>query len=213
MPTFGRPTIAILWHGGGCRGFVGGGEQSVHRIEQFGHAEAMLRRDGIQLLHAKLIEVRNQRLHLRRINLVDGHQQRLRRPAQQADDFQVLRHQTGPAVHQQHQDIGFGNRQFGLAFDQGHHAFRGGRFQPSRIDKPKRPVPVIGLRIVPISCDARHVVDDRRFLSQNAVEQGRFTDIRPADDGNGGRGAENSIGSVDGEDIRSRSKPWVGTVT
>ena len=102
-----------------------------------------------------------------------------------ADDFQVLRHQAGPAVHQQHQDIGFGNGQFGLAFDQGHHAFRRGRFEPSGIDKPKRPVPVIGLRIVPISCDARHVVYDRRFLSQNAVEQGRFTDIRPTDDGNG----------------------------
>ena len=109
---------------------------------------------------------------------------------QQADDFQVLRHHTGPAVHQQHHDIGFGNRQFRLMFDQGHHAFRRGRFQPSGIDKPKRPVPVIGLRIVPISCDARHVVDDRRFLP-NAVEQGRFTNIRPADDGNGGqRGRE-----------------------
>jgi hypothetical protein len=28
-----------------------------------------------------------------------------------------------------------------------------------------------------------------------------------------GRGAENSRGSVDGEAIRSRWKPWVGTVT
>ena len=80
----------------------------------------------------------------------------------------VLRHQSGPAVHEEDQNIRFGNGQLGLSFDQRQHAFRCRGFKPSGIDQAKRPVSVVRIGIVPVPGHARHIVDDRCFLSRES---------------------------------------------
>ena len=59
--------------------------------------------------------------------------------------------------------------------------------EPGRVDEAHRPVGRLDHRVDGVAGGARHVVDDGALLAQEAVEERRLPDVRPADDGDARR--------------------------
>ena len=55
------------------------------------------------------------------------------------------------------------------------------------VDHPELEPEQLRLAFAAVARDARPVVDQRQALADEPVEQGRFADVGPADDGDGGK--------------------------
>ena len=67
-----------------------------------------------------------------------------------------------------------------------------GLLEPGRVDDAEAQGAEPRLAFAAVAGDARAVVDERELLADEAVEQGRLADVRPSDDGDGGRHASPS---------------------
>jgi hypothetical protein len=98
-------------------------EEWIDRIQKVGNADAMFSRDRIECIGTQLIEIRHERLDFGRVNLVDHDKQWLWRSAQETDYCLIRGRQPGPAIHQQDQNVRFGNGELRLTLDEGQHTF------------------------------------------------------------------------------------------
>jgi len=110
------------------------------------------------------------------IDFVDRHERLLARPAQPSRNLFVQRHD--PFLHIDHEDDnprGF-NGQFDLFK-------RRARNDIARIDQRIRPPLPFNFRSDAVAGHARFVMNDGNAAAGDAVEQGRFPHIGPADNG------------------------------
>ena len=77
----------------------------------------------------------------------------------------------------------------GLLPDQGQHAVAGCGVQPSRIHQAEAAIAIGRIGVVAIPRHTRHIVHDGRPRAENTVEQRRFPDIGPPDEGDNGQPA------------------------
>ena len=120
------------------------------------------------------------------LGLVGGDDHRRVLMPQPARDFLVERGQPLAPVDHEQGDIGLAHRGLGLLA----HApgQRGGidLLEPGGVHDAEFEPEQLPLALAAVAGDAGAIVDQRHALADQAIEQGRFSDIGSADDGNGG---------------------------
>jgi hypothetical protein len=97
----------------------------------------------------------------------------------------VERRDAGARVEQQQRDIGLADRLLGLLAHAGLERLVEHILQAGGVDHGEVEVAEMPCAEAPVARHARLVVHQRQLLADQAVEQGRLADIRPADDGDG----------------------------
>ena len=142
---------------------------------------------GIELFLAQAVKSATSGSAFGVSTFVDHIKHGLVRSAQGVDDFFVRRVRPARASRTSTRISGFGN---GASWDccriKGQHAFVGRRIEAARVDQPEVPIAVAGIGIVAVARHARHVVHNRGSGAENAVEQRRFADVGPSDQGDNG---------------------------
>ena len=120
------------------------------------------------------------------VDFVDDEDQGLSRAAQAIDDVAIGRQQAVARIDDEQDRIGLGDRDVDL----------GGRLcgkalgvvhQPAGVDDDERLARVLATdAVVPIARDAGQIGDERVARARQHVEQRRFADVRPTDEGDYG---------------------------
>ena len=90
---------------------------------------------------------------------------------------------AGLGVHHREEQVGLVDRLEDLLADLRVHGAPRVLGQSAGVDEPERPAGPVGAREVAVPRRPRLVGDDRRVVSDNAVEERRLADVRTADDG------------------------------
>ena len=162
---------------------VGSKDTSQHRIGETANALPVRRRDGVRLTHAQLEEFAQQRRLDHALGLVGSQQHGLAHGAQVPGDVVVLRRQAGTDVDHEDHRISLGH---GLARLLGHFlddAAVAGGLEAARVDDDELAVPDATVTVVAVTGQPGKVSDDGVAALRHPVEQGRFADIRSANDG------------------------------
>lgn len=119
------------------------------------------------------------------LGLVGNQDDRRRFRAQPAPDFLVERIDALARVDEEQRRVGISHGRRRL------HAHPAGKrvrilvLETCRVDHPELEAEQLGFAFAPVAGYARAVVDERKALADEPVEQGRFADVGPADDGDG----------------------------
>ena len=140
-------------------------------IQQLGDPDSMFGRQRIELVLSQAIEIGDERIGFRRIDLVDHKKDGFVCPAQRPHDFFIRRGESCPGIEDEDQNIRLGNGELGLLPDQIQHALVGRGIKSSGIDQAKLPITIGAVGIVAISGHARHIVDDRRARAENPLNR------------------------------------------
>jgi hypothetical protein len=169
-----------------------GGEQLDDAIEQIARAFAVDRRDRDGLAESqtrKLAVYRGKRA--RRFALIGDEHDSAPCSAQNLGDVLVERIQSDLRVDDEDDRVGFLSRGFGLTAGCLGEDFtvRGirVRIDAGGVDYTEGAAAPLAQRVKPVAGHARRVLHDRQPLTDQAVEEGALSDVRTADDGNGGR--------------------------
>ena len=98
--------------------------QRIKGVQQFCHARAMLRRDGIDLFDTQRIKVSDQRLGFWGVDFVGGRKHRLAGLSQEIHDFPIHRCQPVPSIQDENQRIRLFDGEPGLLANQPVHKVR-----------------------------------------------------------------------------------------
>jgi hypothetical protein len=156
------------------------------RFEQVDDAFAMLCTDRQRLAQAERERFQPPGLAAAAFGLVGGDDYRRSAGPQPAADLLVERRQSFAGVDQEQGDIGIAHRRFGLLAHPPGKGLRVLVFVAGGIDDAELEPEQVRVALAPIAGHARPVVDQRQLLADKPVEEGRFTDIWPADDCDGG---------------------------
>ena len=194
LPALGRPTIASFSGAAFVLVLVLGFDLLAldvrpERLEQVDEPFAMLGADRDRLAKAERKASSMPGLAGAALGLVGGDDHRRRLGAQPAGDLLVERGQALARVDQEQGDVGVAHRGLGLGAHPARQACAGPRPRTRRCRSPGIrgragcASPSRRSRVTP-----GPVVDQRQPLADQPVEQRRFADIGPADDGDGGKG-------------------------
>ena len=115
-----------------------------------------------------------------------------------AADLLVERGQAFARIDQEQSRVGVAHRGLGLLAHSAGKRLRVLVLEARGVDHPELESEQVRLALAPVAGDAGAVVDQRQALADEPVEQRRFADVGPADDGDGGKG----------HDARSSPLPW-----
>jgi hypothetical protein len=87
-------------------------------------------------------------------------------------------------VDHEHQRVGKGNRDFGLFLHPRGQRALGALVEAGGIDEGEFEIAQTPFALAAVAGDAGLVIDQRQLLSDQPIEQRRFSDIGPADNGN-----------------------------
>ena len=90
------------------------------------------------------------------------------------------------AVDDEQHEVGAAHRGLDLAADLGLEV-AAARHPAAGVDDAERHAEPLGLQLLAVAGDPRAVLDDRRLLADDAVEQRALADVGPADDGDDGQ--------------------------
>src|SRR5207249_12229868 len=110
----------------------------------------MLGREGVQRVLSQTIKVRQQRVRLGRINLVDRIKDRFADPAQESDNLLVAGIQTLSAVHEEDQDVGLGDGELRLSADERQHALGSGGIKAARVHQSEASALIGSVGVIPV---------------------------------------------------------------
>ena len=145
----------------------------------------MLRRDRQRIAEAELVGFEPAGLARFALALVGGDDRGLARLADQIGEHPIIRHQTGAPIDQEEHRVGLFDRRLGL-LDHAAGQARGRRaFEARGVDRGEFEVAETPVALATVARHARHVVDQCKPLADQAVEQRRLADVRPANDGDG----------------------------
>src|SRR5262249_40449721 len=153
-------------------------------VEQFGDSRSVLRRDLEQRIESELIEVDDRLLGSLVVGLVHGEQHGTPALAQLARDALVSRHQSFPAVDDQHQQVRAGDSALPLLDDEIAQRILARAVQAAGVEQIERgaaPLDVTRERVARGAGDRR---DDGAAAAGDSVEKGRFAHIGAADERN-----------------------------
>jgi hypothetical protein len=174
LPTFGRPTMAILTPRAGrhllgqFRTLLNGQVQRL--VDQFAHAVAVRRRDRVRVAHAQFVEIRRHRGVLHALGLVDRQHDAAPCLAQVVGDDAVLRRQAQAAIDEEDDDIRFHHGLARLLGHFGHDAVLGHRLEAAGIDHDERTIADTALAVVAVARQARQIGDERVARAGHAIE-------------------------------------------
>ena len=115
--------------------------------------------------------------------LVGDQHHRLVGAAREIGKGAVVRRQAGARVDHEHQRIGKLDRGFGLLLHPRGQRALGALVEACGIDDGEFEIAEPRLALAAVAGDAGLVIDQRELLPDQPVEQRRFADIGPADDG------------------------------
>ncbi len=118
------------------------------------------------------------------LGLVGDQHHRLVGAAGEIGKGAIVRRQADPRVDHEHQSIGETDCGFGLLLHPRRQRALGALVEPGGIDDSEFEIAEPPLAFAAIAGDTRLVIDQRKLLPNQAVEQRRFADIGPADNGN-----------------------------
>ena len=144
----------------------------------------MLGAERDRIVEAERIALHQAVFALFPLGLVDDEDDRRVLAAQPARDFLVERGHPGAAVDHEQRRIGLAHRLFGL---HAHAAGQGRRviiLETRGIDDAKIEAEQMAVALAAVARHPGLVVDERKALADQPVEQRGFADIGPADNGN-----------------------------
>ena len=149
------------------------------------HGIAQAQRIGVEhagLAHASL-------------GLVGGEDDGLVGAAHEIGEIFVVRRHADARIDHEEDGVGLLHRGFRLPAHAPDERAVGALLEAGRVDDGEGEIGELRLPLAPVARDARAVVDERELLADEPVEQRRFADIGPADDGEReGHGVEVSRG-------------------
>ena len=161
------------------------------RVEQIARPLAVQRRDDNRFAESQSRELAGHlQLDAFRFGLVRGQDHRPARLAHDVHDVVVERRKTGRGVDDEDDDVGFVCRDLGLGARLARHIVAAAhtRIDTGGVDDAERASVPLDKRVKPVAGDAGFVVDDRKSLAREPVEERAFAHVRASDDGHG-RGA------------------------
>ena len=120
----------------------------------------------------------------RAVDLVDDMEDRFIDLPEHGGYFPVRRRQPVAPVHEKNYDVRLFHGEGGLFPHLGQDAVGSRRLEAAGVYEDKRSSLPIAVGIIPVPRCPRLVDDDRLAPAGQAVEEGRFAHIGPADDGN-----------------------------
>ncbi len=191
LPVLGRPTMAMRI---GCRSGAASacvvvdfrrrlGQRRTQRVVKVGQALAMLGADRDRFAEAERIGFERARLAGAALAFVGDEDRGLARLAHQIGEGAIGRRRAGARIDEKQHGIRLRHRRRGLRLHSPREAFALGIFEAGGIDHLERKIAEPGFALPPVARHARLVVDQRQAAADQPVEQRRFADIRPADNG------------------------------
>ncbi|MHC2559097.1 hypothetical protein ACVIVD_001091 [Bradyrhizobium liaoningense] len=196
LPALGRPTMAtrigrVAASSSRERRIVlavvvlvdGLRHQLGQRVIELAHALAMLGRNLDGIAEAERKGLHRAGIAMLALALVGDQQHRLVGLAGEIGEGAIGGRETNAGIDDEEQRVGLRDRGFGLLLHARGQRALGAFVETGGIDDGELEVAEPGLAFAAVAGDARQVIDKRELLSNQAVEQRRFADIGPADDG------------------------------
>ena len=197
LPALGRPTMATRI--GRCRAASSSvfarlrrllvflrrlRHQRAQRVVEFAKALAVLGRNRDRLAETERIGLDRAGLAVLALALVGDQQHRLVGAADEIGEGAIGRRQSGAGIDHEQQRVRELDRGLGLLLHARGQRALGALVEARSVDDREFEIAEPRLAFAPVARDAGHVIDQRELPPDQPVEQGRFADIRPADDGN-----------------------------
>ena len=167
--------------------------QRAQRVVEIAEALAMLGRNLDRIAKPERIGFHRAGIALPALALVGDQNHRLVGAAREIGKGAVVRRQTRARVDHEHQGIGKPDRGLGLLLHPRGQRTLGALVEARGIDDGEFEIAETPLALAAVAGDAGLVIDQRELLSDQPVEQRRFSDIGPADNGNGEGGHQRSV--------------------
>ncbi len=139
--------------------------------------------DRNRLAKAQFESLIGPRLASPALGLVGADDHRLVPATQKLDEHLVQRSQPVARIHHEQGHVAFVQGQFGLGAHPRLQALVRDVLEPGGVDQGQIEIAQAARRIAPVAGYAGPVIDDRQLLAGQPVEQRRFADVRPADNG------------------------------
>ena len=191
------------------------GRQGPHdRVEQVAGPAAVRRRDGVDLVPAERVELHALELALLVVGLVDGHDHRCRGTAEQVGGLRVRRRHAGGRIDHEDDDVRLVDGEARLFLDARLDRIVGIDLEPAGVHDDEPAAVPLGVAVEAVASRPRTVLDDRRPMADDAVEERALADVGPTDDGDDReRPAEarrRRAGSLVGRPRSGRAGGWFG---
>ena len=161
--------------------------QRAQRIIEFAQALAVLGRDLDGVAKPERVGFHRTDFAVLALGLVGYQHHRFVGAAGELGKGAVVRREADAGVDHEHQRVGEFDRGFGLLLHPCGQRALGALVEPCGIDDGEFEIAEPGRALAAVAGDAGLVVDQRKLLPDQPVEQRRLADIRPADDGDGER--------------------------
>ena len=181
-----------------------GRQRPDDRIEQVAGAPAVGGTDREHVLPAQDVELGGLEVAPLVVGLVDRHQDRRLRPAQERGRLQIGRRGPGRRVDDEDDHVGLVDRQAGLLLDALLDRVVGIDLQAARVDDDEAAAVPFGVAVEAVPGGPGAVLDDRPAAAQDPVEQGALANVRApdqGDDGQSGGHAQAAPAASDGSEV------------
>ena len=158
--------------------------QRAQRVIEIAETLAMLGRNLDRLAEAQRVSFHRAGVALLALALVGDQHHRLVGAAGEIGKGAIVRRQTGAGIDHEHQRVGERDRGFGLLLHPRGQRALGALVEASGVDDGEFEIAQTRLAFAAVAGDAGFVIDQRQLLPDQAIEQRRFSDIGPADNGN-----------------------------
>ncbi len=165
----------------GCRGRLG--KSGAQRLVEAGQAFTVLGADGDRIAESKRVGIKRARFAGAPLALVGDHNRGLAGFAHEIGEAAIRRRRAGARIDQEQHGVRLRHGGRGLRLHLAGKALAGGVLKARGIDDAKRQIAELPLAFPPVARHAGLIVDKRPPRSDEAVEQRRFPDIGPTDDG------------------------------
>ena len=156
----------------------------LDEVAQLADAEIMLRRNRQRLAEPKREGFVHACLRRASLDFVGGKDHRLARRTNELGEDLIAGNNASPGIDQENHEVRLLDCGDGLLA----HArgkTRIAMLKPGSVDQPDSDRSKLGVSLAPVARQSRLVVDKRKPLAGEPIEQRRLADIRPTDDGNG----------------------------
>ena len=158
--------------------------QGAQRVVEIAEALAVLGRNLDRFAETQRVGFHRAGIALLALALVGDQNHRLVGAAREIGKGAIVRRQPGARVDHEHQGVGEADRGFGLLLHPRGQRALGALVEARGVDHGEFEIAKARRAFAAVAGDAGFVVDQRELLPDQPVEQRRFSDIGPADNGN-----------------------------
>ncbi len=185
MPTFGRPRIATRIASSPTGRSLPPGKPPDDVVEKVSRAVAVQRRERDRVAEPEAVELERLGVAARVVELVRDHEHVATGGAQDLGELLVPGRDSRLRVDDEEHEIGLLDRLPRLLGDLRPERPRVLAVDAPGVDQAERDAVPLAVELLPVSRDARCLVDDGGPRLGEPVDQRRLADVREADDGDG----------------------------